>query len=105
MVKIKGITLSLCFFSSGSFAAFPDNVLITCSNGMHATLKSDVLSVEGIFNLPFEHIQSDDREKVIIVFADKYTEAKIMMRYADAKWFIQNTDRSWSPCSVRKVTQ
>jgi|SRR5471030_1691275 len=90
-------------YSGNSFAATPINVLLQCANGMHATLKDGMLSAEGIFNLPIQRSENDNDDQTVLVFADAHVEAKILIRYADASFFLQNTDGSWIPCKANRV--
>lgn len=66
-------------------------------------MKDKVLSVEGIFRLPFEHIENDTSEEKILVFSNAKIEAKILFRNADAKFFIQDSDGNWVPCKAYRI--
>lgn len=104
MRRLKGLILSFSLFSAVSTAAPPTNVLLQCQNGVHASLINFRLKVEGIFDLPYESMEKDDGEKAILVFADSRVIARIMFRYSDAKFFLQNTDGSWIPCTARQIS-
>jgi len=91
-------------YSGNSFAAPPITALLKCANGMHATLKDGMLSVEGIFNLPIQRSENDNDDQTVLVFADASVEAKILIRYADASFFLQNTDGRWIPCQAINIT-
>lgn len=90
------------FYSANTFAA-PPNVWLQCANGVHATIKDYVLSAEGIIKLPFEHTENETDEQIDLVFADTRIEAKIRIQYAGAKFFLKDTNGSWSPCNTTKI--
>lgn len=102
MRKLKGCILPALFYSVNIFAA-PPNVWLQCANGVHATIKDYVLSAEGIINLPFEHTENETDEQIDLVFADARTEAKIRIQYTDAKFYLKDTNGSWSPCNATKI--
>ncbi|EJN7218963.1 hypothetical protein ACRZ6Q_004218 [Citrobacter freundii] len=102
MRKLKGCILLALFYSVNIFAA-PPNVWLQCANGVHATIKDYVLSAEGIINLPFEHTENETDEQIDLVFADARTEAKVRIQYTDAKFFLKDTNGSWSPCNATKI--
>lgn len=102
MRQLKGCLLFALIYSVNSFAA-PINVHLECANGIHATMKDERLSVEGMFNLPFEDVESEDSNHGVLVFADAHVVAKILIRYTDARFFLQNTDGSWIPCKANRI--
>lgn len=103
MRYLTGCLLLTLLYSVNSFAAPPINVFLQCVNGIHATIKDGVLSAEGIFNLPIERSESDNDDQTVLVFADAHVVAKILIRYADASFFLQNTDVSWIPCKANRI--
>lgn len=103
MQYLKGCLLLALLYSTNSFAETV-NVLLRCENGVHATMKDHKLSVEGMFNLPFEHVESNTSEQTTLVFADAYVEAKILLRHADTKFFLQDSDGSWIHCKANRIT-
>lgn len=103
MRHLTGCLLLALLYSVNSHAVSPIRVFLQCANGIHATMKDGMLSAEGIFNLPFESSENENDDQTILVFADTHVEAKILIRYADASFFLQNTDGSWIPCKANRI--
>lgn len=103
MQKLKGCLLLALLYSANSFSLLPVDVFLQCENGIHATLKDQKMSVEGLFNLPFEKIEEETDEHTMVVFADQNIQAKILIRHADARFFLQNSDGSWIPCKANRI--
>ncbi|EKK4015479.1 hypothetical protein PO813_002901 [Cronobacter sakazakii] len=102
MRRLNVFALLALFYSVNSFSA-PPNVWLRCANGVHVTIKDYVLSAEGVISLPFERTENETDDQIDLVFADARTEAKIRIQYAGAKFFIKDTDGSWSPCHTTKI--
>ena len=103
MQKLDVCLLMALFYSANSFSAPPINVFLQCANGIHATLKDQRMSVEGLFNLAFEKIEDETDEHTTLVFSDQNVEAKIQIRNTDARFFLQDTDGSWIPCRANRI--
>ncbi|SEQ12573.1 hypothetical protein SAMN05216522_101274 [Rosenbergiella nectarea] len=103
MQYLKGCLLLALLYNANSFAETV-NVLLRCENGVHAMMKDHKLSVEGMFNLPFEHVESNTSEQTTLVFADAHVEAKILLRHADTKFFLQDSDGRWIHCKANRIT-
>lgn len=102
MQQLKGCLLLALFYCVNSFAE-PVNTILKCANGTHATMKDGRLSVEGIFSLPFEGVESEDNDHIVLMFTDAHVKARMLIRYADAKFFLQNSDGSWIPCKAYRI--
>ncbi|WP_348562764.1 hypothetical protein [Enterobacter mori] len=102
MRRLKVSVLLALLYSANTFAT-PPNVLLQCANGIHLTIEDYVLSAEGVINLPFVRTENETDDQIDLVFTDSRTEAKIRIRYADAKFFLKDTDGSWSSCNTTKI--
>jgi hypothetical protein len=78
-------------------------VWLRCANGVHATIKDNVLTAEGVMALPFEHIENETDKNITLVFADAHTEAKVQIRYSGPAFYLKDTDGSWAPCTATKI--
>ncbi|MGP1938678.1 hypothetical protein, partial [Citrobacter freundii] len=59
MQRLKGGLLIALLYNVNALAAPPINVWLRCANGIHATIKDDVLTAEGVMALPFEHTENE----------------------------------------------
>ena len=51
-------------YNVNAFAEPAINVWLRCANGIHATIRDDVLTAEGVMTLPFEHTENEtDQQK------------------------------------------
>lgn len=105
MRHLTGCLLLALMYSVNSFADTSINVFLECANGIHATIKDGVLSAEGIFNLPIKSSENDTHEQTVLVFADSHVEAKILIHFADAKFYLQGSDGGWTPCTANRINQ
>ncbi|CAM6530798.1 hypothetical protein [Citrobacter portucalensis] len=90
-------------YNVNSFAAPPINVWLRCADGTHATLKDGMFTGEGFLKLPFEHIENETDQQITLVFANDKIEAKVLIQYTGAKFFLKNTDGSLVPCAATKI--
>lgn len=104
MRHLTGCLLLSLLYSVNSFADTPINVSLQCVNGIHATIKDGVLSAEGIFTLPIKNSEYDTQEQTVLVFADSHVEARILIHFADAKFYLQDSDGGWIPCKTNRIT-
>lgn len=102
MRRLKACLPLALLYSVNTFAT-PPNVWLLCANGIHLTLKDYVLSAEGIIRLPFERTENETEDQIDLVFADASTEAKLRIQYSGAKFFLKDTDGSWSACKATKI--
>ncbi|CAM8450005.1 Membrane-bound lysozyme-inhibitor of c-type lysozyme [Citrobacter freundii] len=103
MQRLKGCLLIALLYNVNTLAAPSINVWLRCANGIHATIKDDVLTAEGVMTLPFEHTENETDQQITLVFADSHTEAKIQIRYRGPAFYLRDTDGSWAPCAVTKI--
>lgn len=103
MQRLKGYLLLTLLYSVNTLAAPPINVWLRCANGVHATIKDNVLTAEGVMALPFEHIENETDQNITLVFADAHTEAKVQIRYSGPAFYLKDTDGSWAPCTATKI--
>ncbi|AOO59392.1 hypothetical protein AN237_23720 [Raoultella ornithinolytica] len=103
MQRLKGCLLIALLYNVNAFATPPINVWLRCANGIHATIKDDVLTAEGVRTLPFEHTENETDQQITLVFADAHTEAKIQIQYRGPAFYLRDTDGSWAPCAVTKI--
>ena len=103
MQRLKGYLLLALLYSVNTLAAPPINVWLRCANGVHATIKDNVLTAEGVMALPFEHIENETDQNITLVFADAHTEAKVQIRYSGPAFYLKGTDGSWAPCTATKI--
>lgn len=103
MQRLKRCLLIALLYNVNTLAAPPINVWLRCANGIHATIKDDVLTAEGVITLPFEHTENETDQQITLVFADSHTEAKIQIRYRGPAFYLRDTDGSWAPCAVTKI--
>ncbi|PUY11299.1 hypothetical protein BTK72_21745 [Cronobacter sakazakii] len=103
MQRLKGYLLLALLYSVNTLAASPINVWLRCANGVHATIKDNVLTAEGVMALPFEHIENETDKNITLVFADAHTEAKVQILYSGPAFYLKNTDGSWAPCTATKI--
>lgn len=103
MQRLKGYLLLALLYSVNTLAAPPINVWLRCANGVHATIKDNVLTAEGVMALPFEHIENETDKNITLVFADAHTEAKVQIRYSGPAFYLKDTDGSWAPCTATKI--
>lgn len=90
-------------YNVNAFAAPPINVWLRCANGIHATIKDDVLTAEGAITLPFEHTEDETDQQITLVFADAHTEAKIQIRYRGPAFYLRDGNGGWIPCNATKI--
>lgn len=102
MRQLTACLLLALLYSDNTFAT-PPNVWLRCANGVHVTIKDYVLSAEGLINLPFERTENETDSQIDLIFADTRTEATIRIQYTGAKFFLKDTDGSWSPCNATKI--
>ncbi|WP_336292401.1 hypothetical protein [Cronobacter dublinensis] len=102
MRRLKACFLLALLHSVNTLAA-PPNVWLRCANGVHVTIKDYVLSAEGVITLPFERTENETDDQIDLIFADTRIEAKIRIQYAGPKFFLKDTDGSWSPCKATKI--
>ena len=103
MQRLKGYLLLALLYSVNTLAAPPINVWLRCANGVHATIKDNILTAEGVKALPFEHIENETDQNITLVFADAHTEAKVQIRYSGPAFYLKDTDGSWAPCTATKI--
>lgn len=103
MQRLKGCLLVALLYNVNSSAAPPINIWLRCANGVHATIKNEVLTADGVMALPFEHTENETDQQITLVFADTYTEAKVQIRYRGPAFFLRDTDGSWAPCDATKI--
>jgi len=101
--RLKGYLLLALLYSVNTLAAPPINVWLRCANGVHATIKDNILTAEGVMALPFEHIENETDQNITLVFADAHTEAKVQIRYSGPAFYLKDTDGSWAPCTATKI--
>lgn len=90
-------------YNVNTFAAPPINLWLRCENGIHATIKDDVLNAEGVMTLPFEHTENETDQQITLVFADAHTEAKVRIQYSGPAFYLSDTNGHWAPCDATKI--
>ncbi len=90
-------------YNVNAFAAPAINVWLRCANGIHATIKDEVLTAEGVMTLPFDHTVNETDQQITLVFSDAHTEAKVQIRYSGPAFYLRDRDGRWAPCIATKI--